>query len=246
MPVFFVSSDQIRDNRVTISGQLHHHLKDSLRHRAGDELWVGDDRRRRYRIRLSKVDGREIVGDVLEQVAGPASQSPSLILGQALLKGERMDWVIQKATELGIARIIPLVTAQTVVRPRADRADSQRERWEQIALEAAQQSERWDLPIIEKPHGLEEFWKSQSSASARLILQERGGQHGLASIPLPREATATIVLAVGPEGGWREDELETAAASGFVPVTLGNRILRAETATLAALAVLQSRLSELG
>lgn len=246
MPVFFISADQIRDDLVTISSPLHHHLRTSLRYQVGNELWVGDDRRRRYRIRLTHIDARQLIGEVVEEQAGPAPKAPPLVLGQALLKGERMDWVIQKATELGIARMVPLVTKQTVVRPRTGRIDAQQERWERIALEAAQQSERWDIPTMEKPCDLGEFCQAQASAAARLILQERGVKHGLSSVSLPREPTATIVLVVGPEGGWREDELAVTATSGFTPVSLGERILRAETATLAALAILQSRLGELG
>jgi 16S rRNA (uracil1498-N3)-methyltransferase len=246
MPVFFISADQIRENRISITGRLHQHLKASLRYRVGDELWVGDERRRRFRIHLSQVDGRRIIGEVLEQIEGPAPKSPSLILGPALLKGERMDWVIQKATELGVAGMIPLVSSQTVVRPRADRAESQRQRWEQVVLEAAQQSERWDVPNIGKPCSFDAFCKAHASTTARLILQERQAKYALGSIPLPRRPNETIVLVVGPEGGWREEEIKVAEANGFVAVTLGSRILRAETATLAALAILQSRLSELG
>jgi 16S rRNA (uracil1498-N3)-methyltransferase len=246
MPVFFISADQIRDGLVTISDPLHHHLRTSLRYQVGNELWVGDDRRRRYRIRLTRIDGRQLMGEVVEEQAGPVLKAPRLVLAQALLKGERMDWVIQKSTELGIARMVPLVTKQTVVRPRTGRIESQQARWERIALEAAQQSERWDIPIIEKPCDLGEFCHAHTSHAARLILQEREAKHGLGSVSLPREPTATVVLVVGPEGGWREDELVVAATCGYTPVSLGERILRAETATLAALAILQSRLGELG
>jgi 16S rRNA (uracil1498-N3)-methyltransferase len=246
MPVFFVSTDQIQNDLVTISGPLHHHLRTSLRYQVGNELWVGDERRRRYRIRLTHIDARQLIGEVVEEQAGPAPKAPRLVLGQALLKGERMDWVIQKATELGIAWMVPLVTKQTVVRPRTGRMDAQQERWERIALEAAQQSERWDVPIIEKPSDLREFCQAHTASATPLILQEREAKRGLGSVSLSREPGGTVVLLVGPEGGWREDEMAVAATCGFTPVSLGDRILRAETATLAALAILQMRLGELG
>jgi 16S rRNA (uracil1498-N3)-methyltransferase len=157
-----------------------------------------------------------------------------------------MDWLIQKATELGVATLVPLVTSRTVVRPRAARLASQRDRWQTIAIEAAQQSERWDIPTVSPPGDAVEFFRQQSSSSVRIILAERSSGKSLDRIPLPQERSKLVVLAIGPEGGWTEEETGQALESGFVPVTLGPRILRAETAALAALSVLQSRLGELG
>jgi 16S rRNA (uracil1498-N3)-methyltransferase len=251
VPVFFLPADRIHDRRVTITGPLHHHLHTSLRYRTGDELWVADDRRMRYRVKISHVDAREIRGEVLEAVTGPQAPTRQLLLGQALLKGERMDWVIQKATELGVDRFLPLITSHTVVRPKAGRIDAQHERWQRIALEAAQQSERWDVPIVEPPREALTFFETSGLAAVRLILVEPGGssreqQEGLMSVSLGNRGNGPIVLAIGPEGGWREEELAAATGSGFCKITLGERVLRAETATLAALAVLQGRRGELG
>jgi 16S rRNA (uracil1498-N3)-methyltransferase len=251
VPVFFISADRIRDRLVTITGPLHHHLRTSMRYRAGDELWVGDDSRKRYRLKVRHVDARELSGEVLEEVTGPPAPIRQLVLGQALLKGERMDWVIQKATELGIDRVVPLVTSNTVVRPKAGRLDAQQERWQRIAREAAQQSERWDVPIVEPLRQALTFFQPPASAAVRLLLVEPGGsaqerQEGLPSVSLGDRDSGPIVLAIGPEGGWRAEELATASDCAFRNVTLGRRVLRAETATVAALAVLQSRLGELG
>ena len=250
MPVFFVASNQIHGGVVTITGSLHHHLKTSLRSQPGDELWIGDDQRRRYRVRLTGVRARELTGQVVEERAGPPASTRPLIVGQALLKGDRMDWVIQKATELGVAHIIPLMTGHSVVRPRLGRIQSQQERWQRIALEAAQQSERWDLAVVEQPREVMRFFREPPEASLRLVLAEpRHGteqSQGLASIPLHEPAGSAVVLAIGPEGGWRDAELTAASAAGFRSVSLGQRVLRAETATVAAVAVLQSRLGELG
>src|SRR5437773_8882076 len=107
-----------------------------MRYKSGDQLWVGDDQRRRYHVKLTRVDSRSMTAEILEELKGPPASS-QLILGQALLKGERMDWVVQKATELGAARVVPLITRHGVVRPRTSRIDSQQERWQRIALEAA-------------------------------------------------------------------------------------------------------------
>lgn len=157
-----------------------------------------------------------------------------------------MEWVIQKATELGVAVILPLVTEQTIVRPKKERAGSRRERWQRIALEAAQQSERWEVPTVEAPRSALEFFSDPGPATLKLVLQERSRAQSLRAVALPSSPAETIALAVGPEGGWRDEELNRAQASGFLPVVLGDRILRAETAALAAVSVLQSRLGELG
>ncbi len=246
MPVFFITADQIQNGAVAITGPLCTHLRDSLRLRVGEEFWLGDEQRRRYRVTASSIDRKRVSGTVLEQIAGPAQVHPPLILGQALLKGDRMDWIVQKATELGVASIIPLVTAHAVVRPRPDRQIPQQDRWQKIALEAAQQAERWEIPPVTSPCRPEQFFENRSSAPLKLILCERAKGQSLATIQLPSGPDHPVILAVGPEGGWKKEETEQALACGFTPVTLGQLILRAETAALAALSVLQSRLGELG
>jgi 16S rRNA (uracil1498-N3)-methyltransferase len=236
----------VQNGAVTIAGSLCNHLRDSLRIRAGEELWLGDEQRRRYRVIAARIDRHAITGNVLEQVTGPVPAIPPITLGQALLKGDRMDWVIQKATELGAASLVPLITGHAVVRPRAGRLFPQQERWQKIALEAAQQAERWEVPPVMPPCGTATFFEAQTSASLKVILCERTSGQSFSTLSLPSGPGSHIVLAVGPEGGWKKEEVEQAVACGFVPVTLGKRILRAETAALTALSLLQGRLGELG
>ena len=246
MPVFFITADRIHERTVAIAGPLLDHLRASLRVRTGERIWVGDERRRRFLIEVTHMDRRTLRGAVIEQRTGPAPSTPRMLIGQAILKGERMEWAIQKTTELGAAIIVPLVSEQTIVRPKQGRAGSQQERWQRIALEAAQQSERWDVPSVEAPRTALEFFPMPASAALKLILNERGTGRSLSAVPLPSLPTQTIALAIGPEGGWRDEELARADANGFLSVTLGARILRAETAALAAVSILQSRLGELG
>jgi 16S rRNA (uracil1498-N3)-methyltransferase len=246
MPVFFITADQISNGTLTVTGELLDHLRASLRVRVGERIWTGDEHRQRFLVQVTHVDRRALRGEVLERRSGPAPAAPRLLLGQSVLKGERMDWAIQKSTELGAAVIVPLVSEQTIVRPKERHAGSQRKRWQRIAREAAQQSERWEVPIIGAFRDATDFFSAPDLAGLRLILSERGAGQSLRSVPLPASPAQTISLAVGPEGGWRVGELDAAAANGYVAVTLGARILRAETATLAALSILQSRLGELG
>ncbi|WP_447972629.1 RsmE family RNA methyltransferase [Nitrospira sp. Kam-Ns4a] len=246
MPVFFIQASQVQNGAVCVTGPLLNHLRASLRIRPGEELWLGDERRRRYRVRVTSLGRQELTGQVLEERSGPPVTWPTLLLGQCLLKGERMEWVIQKATELGAAGLVPMISSRSVVRPQPDRVAGQRERWQRIALEAAQQSERWEVPEVAAPCEAREFFLRGSRATLALILSERGPGKPLSSIALPAGPAASLAVAVGPEGGWTGEELEAAVACGFVPATLGKRILRAETAVLAALSILQSRLGELG
>ena len=246
MPVFFIDESQVRDGTVHITGSLVRHLYGSLRVQPGEHLTVVVPRQRRYHVCVERADPTVLMASVVETQPYSPPSCPQLILAQALLKGERMDWLIQKATELGVEQISPLVARQSVVRPKSERIHAQQERWNRIALEAAQQAERWESPTITAPMDSELFFTDHSTMACRMILSERTSGQSLTAIGLPSERTAHVIIAVGPEGGWQEKELEFAAQCGFVSVTLGTRILRAETAGLAALTVIQTRLGQLG
>jgi 16S rRNA (uracil1498-N3)-methyltransferase len=169
------------------------------------------------------------------------------MLGQAILKGERMEWVIQKATELGVQSIIPVQSRRSIVRLKPDRVEAQTARWQRIALEAAQQSEQWQVPTIASPCSLSSAKGGLSEHALTLILVERrDGIDTLGSIALPCSPTASILVLVGPEGGWTEEEIAAAQEAGCLPITLGRNILRAETAATVVVGILQHRLGELG
>ncbi|MEO5956799.1 MAG: 16S rRNA (uracil(1498)-N(3))-methyltransferase [Nitrospiraceae bacterium] len=246
MPTFFVSSDAITPPTIRISGPLLHHLRDSLRLQPGEPLFLTDDHGTRYRTEVTHVTPQAIEIRIVEAMPAPARTAPSVILAQALLKGEKMDWVIQKATELGVECIVPVHTKHGVVKIKPDRVEHQRSRWQKIALEAAQQSERRTVPTIAEPTDLARLFASYSSAASRGILSERTGGASLAAMPFPSDPDQSIILLVGPEGGWDREELLLAQERGYQSLTLGTRILRAETAAIAAISVLQSRLGELG
>jgi len=245
MPVFFIPALHVRDGIITITDPLLGHLRKSLRVAAGEELCVGDGAGRRYRLRIVTVTGREIQGRVLDERTAPTLRHPSVILGQAVLKGDRMDWVIQKSTELGVAAIVPLVSDRVIARPRAERVAVQQERWQRIALEAAQQAERWDVPVVHAPEPAD-TWFAGAEGHVKLMLVERAEAQSLAAVALPDGAPSVISLCIGPEGGWTVGEQNAGRELGFLPVALGERILRAETAAIAAVTIVQSRTGELG
>ena len=245
MPSFFVTSDAIVPPAVRITGPLLHHLRESLRLQPGEHLTVTDDRGMRYSAEIIEVTSGALVGRILDTIAAPQKTSPSIILAQSLLKGEKMDWVIQKATELGVHRIMPILTNHSVVRPRTDRIEHQRARWQRIALEAAQQSERWSVPGIDEPVTVAQMLSASRTAASKILLAERISGASLTNVPL-RGTHGDVWLLIGPEGGWGEEEMRHMLEQGSVAVTLGPRILRAETAAIAAMTLLQSRFGELG
>lgn len=246
MPVFFIGDEQVHNGLVTITGPLLDHLRNSLRVQVGETITVTDRHRRRYVIEVEHLDREQLRGRIQREEIAVVPKVPTIVIGQTLLKSDRMDWVIQKATELGVGRIVPLLSRRTVIRPRPDRIASQLERWQRIALEAAQQAERWDVPVIQPLCDAAVFFDSEAPGSLNLILQERGRGESLRTVELPSGPQSMIRMAIGPEGGWSSEELGRASAAAFLPVTLGQRILRAETAALTALALIQSRLGELG
>lgn len=247
MPVFFLSPQCITPPTVSVTGDLLRHLRDSLRIGVGETILVADGEDRRYRTEITAITKQSMTGRVIDVIHRPSQRAPTLTLGQALLKGEKMDWVIQKASELGVQTIIPIQSRQSIVQLKADRIETQIARWQRIALEAAQQSEQWHIPTVTRPLSLSSCTTQTPADSLALILTERRGQIStLASIALPTSPGASIIVLVGPEGGWTREETATAEETGCIPITLGPKILRAETATMIAIGILQYRLGELG
>jgi 16S rRNA (uracil1498-N3)-methyltransferase len=226
----FVPDARAGDGRVRITGAELRHLH-TLRLGVGAELLVLDDGGMEHTVVLEQVSAREAVARVLSS-ARPARESPlDLVLAPALLKGSKMDLVVEKATELGVRRIVPVETRRTV--GRGDHVD----RWRRIAVAAAKQSGRTRVPVVDAPRALaallDEAW-----AGIRLVPWE--GESSRRLRDLPDAAMAAVVL-TGPEGGFADDEVSLATARGFVPVTLGPRILRAETAAIVVTAHCQRR-----
>ncbi|MCE3224463.1 MAG: putative Ribosomal small subunit methyltransferase [Nitrospira sp.] len=245
MPAFFIPSSDIRGAEITLTGDLCHHLRASLRVKPGEYLWLTDEYRRRYRTEVMEVAQQRMTVRVLDQREGPVETGPAVLLAQALLKGDHMDWVVQKASELGVRTILPLIARHGIVRPQAGRVATQVSRWQRIATEAAQQSEQWQLPRVLEPLESRQFFSGPAS-SGSLVLAERREAVGLSNVPLPASLTEPLALIVGPEGGWAHEELSLALAQGCLAVSLGAHILRADTAAVTALSIVQSRLGRLG
>ena len=228
------------------------HLCDVLRLRAGDEAFVFDGEGAEFRCVVRDVGGRKArkqteatALEVCERVEPLRPESPlNLTLAVALLKGEKFDLVVQKATELGVTFIVPISTKRSDVRPRDGREESlgvkRVERWRRLALEAAKQSGRARVPAIEAPVELARLFEAEPEEGELLLMfSERDGRP-LAAIACEKaEAPSELTALVGPEGGWEMEEIDAARERGWEVVTLGGRTLRAETAAITVCVLLQ-------
>ena len=239
---------------VVLSEEESRHLRDVLRLRAGDEAHVFDGEGREFACVVAAPGGRREPArlEVRARAEAPSPESPlSLTLAVALLKGEKFDLVVQKATELGVSRVVPVLTKRADVRLRDARdADGRVERWRRLALEASKQSGRAVVPPVAAPVAFDSLIETEGATietegATRLLFAERGGA-GLDSLADETPAPpAPVVALVGPEGGWDEGELSQARARGWTLVTLGGRTLRAETAAIAVCVLLQNLFGDL-
>jgi len=248
---FYAAAESFSDaGSVVLSAEESRHLRDVLRLREGDEAYVFDGEGREFACAVRDAGGRKGPAslEVRGRVEPPSAESPlELTLAVALLKGEKFDLVVQKATELGASRFVPVATRRADVRVR-DASDAARrvERWRRLALEAAKQSGRARVPAVEEPQEFARLVaREPNEGGPRLLFSERGGE-GFESLKDEAGARPASVLAlVGPEGGWESEELAQAVEHGWKLVTLGGRTLRAETAAVAVCALLQHAFGDL-
>jgi 16S rRNA (uracil1498-N3)-methyltransferase len=217
---------------VTLTADEARHLREVLRLKTGDDVQVFDGAGREFRAVVSQARRESAELELRDEIEPPKPESPlKLTLAVALLKGEKFDLVVQKGTELGVNKFIPLVTRYADIRLRDESdADKRVTRWQRIALEAAKQCGRSVVPEVATPT---EF-ASIISENPCLMFSERGGQALNTDI---RAGNLTAII--GSEGGWSEEELNAARAANVPIVTLGGRILRAETAAIATAVLLQ-------
>lgn len=243
---FHVRPDAVEGSRLTFDADEARHLARTLRLGPGDIVLALDGRGRQYTVRLERVGPDRATGRVLASEPGGAESPLTITLGQGVPKGDKIDTIIRAATELGVARIVPIVTARTVVRLDPTRAAERVRRWERVAKEAAKQCGRAVVPSVRRPCPLGEFLAATPPGALRLCLWE-GEAPGLATVlgDAP-DAVAAVTLLIGPEGGLAAAEVDAARAHGFATVSLGPRILRTETAGPAAIAIIQSRLGDIG
>jgi len=211
----------------------------------GNQIMVLDGLGSRYLVQLAEVKSREVRGRI-ESKEDYQTESPLVIqMGVALLKGNKLDPVVRKAVELGVCRVSPLKTDRSIIRVLRTEAEKKTARWLRIAQEAARQSGRSHLPEVSPNiQTVEEFCRESQTAEIKLMFWEEEEVCRLRDVS-PENAPRSIAFLTGPEGGFSQEEIETAQEYGFQSITLGPRILRAETVPIVVLSLLQNRWGDL-
>lgn len=209
-----------------------HYISRVLRLNAGAAVQLFDGSGVEYLGEITEVGKKLVRVELCEQIAGQPESPLRIHLGQGLSRGERMDWAIQKATELGVSEITPIVSERCEVRLKDERADKRLAHWRQIAISACEQSGRSSVPMIQPPMALTD-WLQQSSAELKLVL------HPVAQALSSHNKPASLAFLIGPEGGLNDSEVTQAQAAGFLAARLGPRVLRTETAPVVALSIAQ-------
>jgi 16S rRNA (uracil1498-N3)-methyltransferase len=240
IPRIYFQQDLRVGAEFTLPPDRAHYIANVLRLSPGRPLMLFNGKGGEYSGTLVSASKKSAVVEV-DGFDPVERESPlDLELAIGLSRGDKMDWIVQKATELGVTRIAPLNTERSEVKLKQDRMEKKMDHWRQVIVSACEQSQRNRLPILDAPRDFGSLL-AECSAERRLILHP--GCHGspLASNNRPRSVT----ILIGPEGGFSEDEVETASTHGFTGWQLGSCILRTETAPVAAIAILQSQLGDL-
>ena len=217
------------------------HLARVLRLREGDACVLFNGDGHDYDARLTAISKRGVVADIVGARAIDNESPLRVILLQGIARGEKMDLILQKATELGVAAIIPVMAERTEVKLDAERTEKRVAHWRSVIASACEQSGRARLPSLSAPASLADAARDVGTGATKLTLDPTGDV-ALATVEI---ASGAVVVAIGPDGGWSPRDRDTLSAAGFTGLRLGPRILRTETAGLAAIAALQSRFGDL-
>lgn len=247
MTRFFISSDQIKDNSVILKGEDRHHLLNVLRRGPGDEITVLNGKGEEYLVRITEATVDQVKGEIVKQVERQSEPRVKITLVQSLPKADKFEWILQKNTELGVSRFQPVFTERSNIK--LDQAAQSRklERWNKIIQEAAEQSGRQIIPVLEPIRRWSEMLAAYSGAGLVLIPWEGESGQSLKQV-LERQPgiPGSVTVLIGPEGGFSLKEVEEAKEKGAIPVTLGPRILRTETAGLVVASALLYHFGDLG
>ena len=239
-PRVYVDADLAVGAVLPLPEEAYRHLVIVLRRIPNDTVILFNGRGGEYVATIESVAKRKLVVRVTDARDASRESPLPVTLAQAVSKGERMDYSIQKAVELGVTTIQPLVTDHVVVRLDAERWARKQEHWQGIAVAASEQSGRTRVPAVLPVVELRDWLNTSPPEALKLVLSPTAGQ-----ATLKRAANQPVVLLVGPEGGLSEVELKLADLAGFAALSLGTRVLRTETAGVVALAILQSKFGDL-
>lgn len=244
MPKFF--SDKVYSDKIIIDGEDVSHIKKVLRLKEGENITICDGQGFDYKTVISKIGDREIECKIKEKHSCETEPDLKVTLYQGLPKASKMDYIIQKNTELGISRIVPVSLSRCVVKLENKKAEEKKtERWQKISLEAAKQSGRGIIPKIETPLNLQDAINHLLSEDLAFVLYECEENKNLKKLLTENKNAKTIGILIGPEGGFEPGEIELLHSFGIQSVGLGKRILRTETAGEAVLSMIMYEIGDI-
>jgi 16S rRNA (uracil1498-N3)-methyltransferase len=244
---FFVSEANIQGSQVVLDQQQAHQIRNVLRLRPGDRVIVLDDQGRQYDVVLTVTERNKATGRIVQKQPADTEPQVQITLYQSLLARDKFEWVLQKCTEIGVAKFVPVLTQRSLIRHQSRTSADRLNRWCRIITEAAEQCGRGLIPKLEPPVEFETAMSRLDAFDRCLVptTQKQGTtvrealRHGSSALP------ETIALFVGPEGGFSEQELQLAQDKGARAVSLGQRILRTETAAIVAASLILYELGDM-
>jgi 16S rRNA (uracil1498-N3)-methyltransferase len=242
---FFVPTEGFSDKTVTITGADVNHIRKVLRMKPGDHIAVIDPQGFQYEIILAEVARDYVQGEILSKKAIKTESPVSIRMGQALIKGNAFDLLVRKATELGVRSVATLRTKRSVARLAKEAELSRTQRWQRIAEEASKQCGRTKVPeVCPTVLSIEEFCQQSADSDLKLVFWEAEQTTRLQDVTAP-DSVNSIAFLAGPEGGWVQEEIDFLIQQGFQTVTLGPRLLKADSVSLVILSLLQHRWGDL-
>lgn len=239
---FYVKQDQIVGNQIILLGTDVNHIVNVLRMRPGEQILLCDGARGEYRCMITEMTKSKVVATIQQSKETENELQTKLYLFQGIPKKDKMEWIIQKAVELGVHQIIPVKTKRTIVQLETkEKEEKKRNRWNRIAESAAKQSGRGYIPTVTAPCSFEKAIQMAQSFPLNLIPYEKADDFTKTKAILQNiKQEKEIGVFIGPEGGYEETEIAQAQEKGVIPITLGKRILRTETAGIVMLSLLMA------
>ncbi|USG63877.1 16S rRNA (uracil(1498)-N(3))-methyltransferase [Brevibacillus ruminantium] len=230
MQRYFVEPHLFSEQEVRITGDDVHHIVNVMRAKSGEEIIVSDGAGRSARARLESLSAKEVVAAVTEFLEEKRELPIHITIGQGLPKGEKMEWILQKGTEMGAFAFFPFSSERTIVKLDAKKEAKKLERWRKIVKEAAEQSHRSVLPELLAPVSFRQILEASTRYTRAVIAYEKEGTQTLHQVFPALSPGDSLLVLIGPEGGFTPEEVSAAEAAGIASVALGPRILRTETA----------------
>lgn len=244
MPRFFVNPDQIQDNNAIIYGEDVKHISRVLRLKSGDKITICNRQGTDYKCIIKNINKESVNTEIISYHLSETEPKTKITLFQALTKSDKMDLIIQKSVEIGIHEIVPIVTERTVIKIEEEKKQyTKLTRWQKIAESAAKQSQRGIVPKVSPIITLPEAYNKSRYMDFKVIAYEKETQNHLRGLLSDFDGKSVAVF-IGPEGGFEEDEVNLATQSDIVPITLGKRILRTETAGLFIVSIMMYEMGE--